>query len=183
MSRRKQQQSRRGRASAIRKIRTDIISQQRIQMKVQKQQCADSNDIIKLNLSHGKMNESIGDKISPPSTGVTTIKSIRSSSKIRRRRRLTSPTKTTAIIIPPTTTTSTLPIAIYYYPSTSLFIMLVVASLLPKHTFSLRWLALSGCGVGIGGCVGGSSSSEGIGIGASSHFAEVPLLHNYSSLI
>ena len=165
MSRRKQQQSRKGRASAIRKIRTDIISQQRIQMKVQKQQCADSNDIIKLNLSHGKMNESIGDKISPPSTGVTTIKSIRSSSNIRhsRRRRLTSPTKTTAIIIPPTTTTSTLPIAIYYYPSTSLFIMLVVASLLPKHTFSLRWLALSGCGVGIGGCVGGSSSSEGIG--------------------
>ena len=149
MSRRKQQQSRRGRASAIRKIRTDIISQQRIQMKVQKQCAADSNDIIKLNLSHRKMNESIGDKISPPSIDrnntidKTNIKSIRSSSKIRHRRRLTSPTKTTktAIIIPPTTTTSTLPIAIYYYPSTSLFIMLVVASLLPKHTFSLRWLA------------------------------------------
>ena len=63
------------------------------------------------------------------------------------------------VIVPTYTTPSysyPLPLAVYQPAySASLFAMLLVASLLPKNTFSLRWLALSGSGGG-----GGRSSSN-----------------------
>ncbi|KAL3759353.1 hypothetical protein ACHAWU_000652 [Discostella pseudostelligera] len=74
-----------------------------------------------------------------------------------RRHRRTTETSTNCpslLILPPppplttTTTTTTLPLAAYQ--PASLFMMLLVASVLPKNTFSLRWLALSGVGVGSG---------------------------------
>lgn len=52
------------------------------------------------------------------------------------------------MVLPPPLTTTTLPLAAYQ--PASLFMMLLVASVLPKNTFSLRWLALSGAGVGSG---------------------------------
>lgn len=69
-------------------------------------------------------------------------------------------------MIPPSSS-SPLPLAAYQ-PS-SLFAMLLVSSLLPRNTFSLRWLALSGVGVGgamganHGECGGGWGGGGGIG--------------------
>lgn len=49
------------------------------------------------------------------------------------------------VVVPPS------PVPLAVYQPASLFAMLLVASLLPRNTFSLRWLALSGCGLHEGG--------------------------------
>ena len=68
----------------------------------------------------------------------------RSRKKIRRRP--SERCRPTLLVMPPSA-----PLPLAACQPASLFAMLLVASLLPKNTFSLRWLALSGVGVGVVG--------------------------------
>lgn len=94
-------------------------------------------------------------------------KMTRSFEKIRLRRRTaddTEPGEYPTCIPPMAFSIAPLPLAAYQ--PASLVAVLLVASLLPKNTFSLRWLALSGMGMGVmTGAQGGAAALGRSGMG------------------